>query len=149
LYNEKHSKAGDRTQLYDYIGGTPISFTPSASFETVKLQSYKDLSNNLITYTKILEKYKEKHPNPIDPSNNVIKDNNSALSNRDPNTYLKPRHDEIQKLRNDLDQKLMDLNNTSNGMYSSSKLQMDANIYITIMWTTLASAIVYYSFFHL
>jgi len=160
-YNTQHSSPGDLTKKYKYINidgsnadeGEMIRRFSNIANST-NLPSYIDLNNNLTTYNDVLAKYKENNPNPVDTSLTgkspaVVKNNNSELSNRDPTTYLKPRHDEIQKLRSELDQKLMDLNNTSNGMYSSSKLQMDSNIYITIMWTTLASAIVYYSFFHL
>jgi hypothetical protein len=170
LDNNQHSSRNDGHAMYNYIGSngetmdynsahnlmntqfSPIAMNPNANASN--LPSYAILNQNLNTYKDVISTYNIHNPNPIDSSLTgkspaVVKNNNSELSNRDPTTYLKPRHDEIQKLRSDLDQKLMDLNNTSNGMYSSSKLQMDSNIYITIMWTTLASAIVYYSFFHL
>ena len=126
---------------------SPIAINPNANASN--LPSYVTLNQNLNTYKDVLSTYKQNNPDPINENEKDVKNNNSVLSNRDPTTYLKPRHNEILRLRSDLDQKLMDLNNTSNGLYSSSKLQMDSNIYITIMWTTLASAIVYYSFFHL
>jgi hypothetical protein len=149
-YNKQHSSPGDLTKKYKYIDADEemISRFPNIENST-KLPSYTTLIQNLTTYNDVLAKYKENNPDPINKNEKDVKNNNSELSNRDPTTYLKPRHNEILRLRSDLDQKLMDLNNTSNGMYSSSKLQMDSNIYITIMWTTLASAIVYYSFFHL
>jgi len=165
LDNNQHNSRNDGHAMYNYIGSngetidynsahnimstqfSPIAINPNANASN--LPSYVTLNQNLNTYKDVLSTYKLNNPDPINENEKDVKNNNSVLSNRDPTTYLKPRHNEILRLRSDLDQKLMDLNNTSNGMYSSSKLQMDSNIYITIMWTTLASAIVYYSFFHL
>lgn len=165
LDNNQHSSRNDGHAMYNYIGsnGETIDYNSahnsmSTQFSSIainpnanasNLPSYVTLNKNLNTYKDVLSTYKLNNPDPINENEKDVKNNNSVLSNRDPTTYLKPRHNEILRLRSDLDQKLMDLNNTSNGMYSSSKLQMDSNIYITIMWTTLASAIVYYSFFHL
>jgi len=73
----------------------------------------------------------------------------TELSNRDPLNYLVPKHQQITKLRNDLDNKLLELNNNSISVFGESKIQMDASIYVTILWTTLATAVVYYTFVHM
>lgn len=168
--NNQHRNRADGHAMYDYIdaNGNMLSynnvhnemstkFGPIAnnvSSNASNLPSYAQLNKSLNTYNMVLTNNHSLNPDPKDATLTgstpaIMTNNNSALSNRDPTRYLKPRHAEITKLRTELDQKLMELNNTQNSMYGSGKLQMDASIYVTILWTTLASAIVYYSFFHL
>jgi hypothetical protein len=144
---------------------TKYASTPSAN----SLPSYNDLLASLNTYDMILQANKYYRPDPANPKlqtlstyytpgptpgTNVatpeMKNNNdTVLANRDPNGYLLPKHREILKLRGDLDEKLMEFNNTKNSVFGESKLQMDASIYVTILWTTLASAVVYFTFVHM
>lgn len=134
------------------------------------LPTYVDLNKDLTTYKNILKANQTYNHNPGDvtlmskpdyytpgaspgsaPSVNpkYINNSNSDLNNRDPSDYLTPKHRDITKMRSDLDNKLMELNTIQNSIYGSSKLNMDSGIYVSILWTTLATALVYYTFVHL
>ena len=60
---------------------------------------------------------------------------------------LSTRHREILTKRADLDNKLNELNNnSSNSIYSMKKIETDSTIYATLLWTTLATSLLYYTF---
>lgn len=56
------------------------------------------------------------------------------------------KHNEIVNLRRDLDMKLNELNKINNPYYDDSQLKYDVSVYSGILWTILASSIVYYVF---
>ena len=59
---------------------------------------------------------------------------------------LKSAIKEIKDLRNSLETSLKELRLNSNSNAKDSKLELDANIYVSLLWTTLATGIVYYTF---
>ena len=61
-------------------------------------------------------------------------------------TELNSKHKEIKDLRNSLETSLKELRLNSNSNAKDSKLELDANIYVSLLWTTLATGIVYYTF---
>ena len=170
---------GDQTKKLNYTddNGNIVQYsdTVQQTYETKyattkydsasQLPGYNDLINNIKTYSAILQASKLYRMDPANPmlqnlsdyytpgtsiTTSEMKNNKgTALENRDPNEYLNPKHRRIVKMRSELDQKLMEFNNTRNSVFGESKLQMDASIYITILWTTLASAIVYFTFVHI
>jgi len=174
-FNKSHTLPGDQTKKLNYTddNGNIVYYsdTVQQTYETKyvtneKLKStYQDLMNSITTYDGILQASKLYRMDPANPMLQNLSDyytpgtsiptsemkNNkgTALENRDPNEYLNPKHNQIVKLRGELDQKLMEFNNTRNSVFGESKLQMDASIYVTILWTTLASAIVYFTFVHI
>jgi len=174
LFNKQHSLPGDQTPQMNYIaanGGATIPSSSSAQntmFQTIpsakQLPSYIDLNQSLTTYNNLLYAKNIYASDPADPSLKQQPDyytpsgqvnpkyaNNpqSQLSNRDPSSVLVPKHAQIQKMRQELDTKLMELNDIQNSVFGSSKLQTDASIYVTILWTTLATAMIYYTFVHM
>lgn len=66
------------------------------------------------------------------------------INNRDPN----PNYQQMLTLRNKLDMKLQSLlNNTDlNNPQYQSKLQLDSTVYTTVLWTVLATSVLYYVF---
>ena len=55
------------------------------------------------------------------------------------------KHRNIEVLRNELETKLKELN-TGDGSHSKeSKMQLDATIYASLLWTTLATCLIYYT----
>ena len=176
-FNKNHNLPGDQTKKLNYTDdkGNTVQYSDTVqqtydnkyrSIESSnKLPSYKELSNNLETYEKILKANQRYRPDPANPLLQNLSDyytpgtkvptpemknnNDTVLDNRDPTGYLLPKHRNILKLRGELDEKLMEFNNTKNSVFGESKLQMDASIYVTILWTTLASAVVYFTFVHL
>jgi hypothetical protein len=161
--------AGDPTPKMNYLNSdgsttTTVPSTFASANDVSQLPSYITLNKNLGTYNNILVANRLYFPNPVDPSLTKKKDYytpsgkvgdayvnnpNTDVSLRDPTKVLAPKHQEIVKLREELDTKLMELNNVQNSMYGSSKLQTDASIYVTILWTTLATAMIYYTFVHM
>ena len=176
-FNNSHQLPGDQTKKLNYTddNGNVVTYTPTAQqkYDTkyTKTQSasdlstYKDLMTNLQTYDSVLQVNQMYR---MDPTNPMLKNlsnyytpgtqnatpqmknnHDTELSNRDPLNYLVPKHQQITKLRSDLDNKLLELNNNSISVFGESKIQMDASIYVTILWTTLATAVVYYTFVHM
>lgn len=59
---------------------------------------------------------------------------------------IKQTHTYIKETRNDLDNKLKELNAVDNSVAKQSKIEYDSTIYFSMVWTTLAACIIYYSF---
>lgn len=141
-YNVKHSVAGDTTPKLKYPSGMTES-TASAKFSgklVTNLQEYINLSQDLETYNNLLKANKAYYPNPENPNNSK-----SDLKHMDP-IILGHIHKEIVDKRNELDTKLFELNNVQNSAAGESKMNMDSSIYVTLLWTTLATSIIYFMF---
>jgi len=65
------------------------------------------------------------------------------------NHHLDSSYNKIQTLRSELDQKLKELYNTQDSIYSEYQYQYDTSIYTTIMWTVLTTSIIYFVFIKL
>lgn len=59
---------------------------------------------------------------------------------------IKQTHTYIKETRNDLDNKLKELNAVDNSVAKQSKIEYDSTIYFSMVWTTLAACLIYYSF---
>ena len=59
---------------------------------------------------------------------------------------LSTKHRQILTKRADLDNKLNELNNSTNSISSTKKIETDSTIYATLLWTTLATSLLYYTF---
>jgi len=133
-YNQNHK--GDCQPQLAFVNPTDdlSSLNRYDEIPNVKeLPTYKDLSKSLQTYDNILDANKQYYPTIQTTSTT----NNTTL------------HNEIKTRRNDLDNKLFELNNNQNTIHRESKLLMDSSIYVTILWTTLATSLVYYMFVHI
>ena len=62
------------------------------------------------------------------------------------NTDLDTKSGDILKLRAELDQKLQDLYYTNNSLVSEHKVSYDTTMYTGILWTILATSVLYYVF---
>lgn len=141
-YNNYHSARGDTTKPLDYEGIDADTATGRYAGKTqvTDLQQYIDLSGNLQKYNDLLKANKAYYPNPENPS-----DPETDLSRIDP-TVLAEKHRNILDKRNKLDTKLFELNNVQNSAAGESKMNMDSSIYVTLLWTTLATSIIYFMF---
>ena len=89
-------------------------------------------------------------------SNGLIKDMNdytsllNAYPEKDPTDLtvdqLSKKHRDILTKRAELDNKLNELNNSTNSISSTKKIETDSTIYATLLWTTLATSLLYYTF---
>ena len=111
--------------------------------QLTQLTDYKDLQNAIKDYNDWL---KETHT-----YNGNTKTNKEIIQDQGGNdnievTELNSKHKEIKDLRNSLETSLKELRLNSNSNAKDSKLELDANIYVSLLWTTLATGIVYYTF---
>jgi hypothetical protein len=59
---------------------------------------------------------------------------------------ISEKHSNIQKLRNELDVKLGELNMIENSQAAFNKLHMDSTVYATLLWTALATSLLFFTF---
>lgn len=159
LYNKKHNIPGDTTPKLTYkgaakdangnvINGRYNDTTAAQNFNiyssVTSLPAYTNLMTDLQTYNNLLMANKAYYPDPENTPTNPRSDID-PLSKADPlNLYKK--HSEIMNFRNDLDKKLFELNNIQNSAEGESQLQRDSSIYVNILWTTLATCVIYFIF---
>lgn len=58
---------------------------------------------------------------------------------------LQSKHNKIKRDRNDLDTKVKELNEGSNTSAKLAKLELDTTVYFSLLWTTLAGCVIFYS----
>jgi hypothetical protein len=98
------------------------------NYKTILGNSSSGLIKDINDYTALLNAYPEK--NSGDP---IVSE-------------LSTKHREILTKRADLDNKLNELNNSVNSVSSMKKIETDSTIYATLLWTTLATSLLYYTF---
>ena len=59
---------------------------------------------------------------------------------------IKNEYNQVTSLRADLDQKMKEILGTYDSMYAMNKLHYDSTIYTGILWSVLATSLVYYVF---
>jgi hypothetical protein len=77
-------------------------------------------------YIELLEKYPKENTPTVD--------------------YLSTKHKDILIKRIELDNKLNELNDSTNSIVMMRRLETDSTIYATLLWTTLATSLIYYTF---
>lgn len=121
--------------------------------ERVLPQSEKDKPEltNLTTYTNLntaITNYEtwllSASGTPSKSNKDIIQD--LGISSDISISELTSKHKEIKNLRNSLETSLKELRLDSNSNAKDSKLELDSNIYVSLLWTTLATGIVYYTF---
>jgi hypothetical protein len=141
-YNQKHTGNGDTLPLLSYPSPDTTDAQLSKRYATLQkvtdLATYKTLDKSLTTYNSLVSANAIYYPRTSERKTVVDKTKN-----------IQNKHDAILKLRSDLDNKLYELNNMQHSMYGDSKLLTDSGIYVTILWTTLATSLVYYMFVHM
>lgn len=61
-------------------------------------------------------------------------------------TELYNKYSDVLKKRNNLDMKMNELMNNKDTIASEYKTLYDSNVYTTVLWTALATSIIYYTF---
>ena len=59
---------------------------------------------------------------------------------------IQEKHNEIVKLRRELDTKNAELNQINNPVFTDNQIKYDASVYSGVLWTILASSLLYYLF---
>lgn len=167
LYNSKHSEQGDSSKKLKYLSHRNLNNDSTKNSKFLKkddselndasaaerygtitriqdLQPYKTVIQDIQTYNNLLKANRAYYPNPEqEPPNS--RNPTDPLEKADP-IMLGMKHDQIMNFRSDLDKKLFELNNVQNSAEGESKLQMDSSIYINLLWTTLATCVIYFMF---
>lgn len=119
----------------------------------------RDLDTELTAYSKAYYNYlatgkdqpdKTKLEAAITDVNNKLTD--SSLPKHSNAEYdesynkLKTDYSELVKMRNELDRKLADLYGAEDSVSNMYKSQLDSTIYASLLWSTLATTLIYYIF---
>ena len=93
-----------------------------------------DLTNMLENMTAILKK--------------IVANNSSNPMTDYPDRYkeIKSSYNTITNLRNELNTKLEELNSGKDTKFCNSKLYLDSTVYTSVLWTILATTLVFYIF---
>lgn len=126
------------------------TYKDAPNYDSKKL---KDVNGNVLICSddeitgKILNKRYNDFMNDLYFFNNLIANktprNNPPLD--DPIT-IEGKHSEIVKFRKEMDAKLIELNEIHNSMAKENRLYHDTTVYMSLVWATLATSIVYFIF---
>ncbi len=129
------------------------TYKDTPDYESKKL---KDINGNDLICSddeitgKILNKRYTDFMNDLNFFNNLIATkipiNNPPLD--DPIT-IENKHSEIVKFRKEMDVKLAELNEIHNSMAKENRLYHDTTVYMSLIWATMATSIVYFIFVRL
>lgn len=91
--------------------------------------------------------------NNVDKNINAFNKAITYLNNVDsPKSYdksynkIKTEYNQVVNLRADLDQKMKEILGTYDSVYANNKLEYDSAIYSSILWSVLATSLIYYVF---
>lgn len=91
--------------------------------------------------------------NKVNKNINVFNKAVTYLNNVDsPKSYdksyntIKREYEQVVSLRADLDQKMKEILGTYDSVYANNKLEYDSAIYSSILWSVLATSLIYYVF---
>lgn len=132
LFNIRHNVAGDTTPQFYNSNNTPISTTDFPDLDIDRpidiSPIYMDLENTINQFNEMLLHFKTQ---PLLKANASVDE-------------LAKSEKMVQSLRSSLDKKLEELNEFEHSFYDESKRRLNANIMINILWTTLATSLIYF-----
>lgn len=125
--------------------------------ETINKAYIKLMGDNISYQSWLTQNNKEASPNSFKEYNNYISNKGSLNNAVNTNTMSKEeynknlnkiikKHKEILDLRSELDLKTKTLNNMNNPSYDDNRIKTDASVYSGVLWTILASSLLYYLF---
>jgi hypothetical protein len=137
MYNNRHSVTGDTSQLFLKDDKTPIG---PADFPNLDLNVplneidiYKSLLSDLNTFNQALNASVNLHT-----TSGHVGDIGA----------MQLRESEVVKMRQSLDTKLLELNEVEGSMANDNRKNMNSTIFANILWTTVATSLVYLVFVH-
>ena len=77
--------------------------------------------------------------------NSINYDGNDVFPSGPTMNALQSKHNKIKRDRNDLDTKVKELNEGENTSAKLAKLELDTTVYFSLLWTTLAGCVIFYS----
>lgn len=147
ISNKKVSKS----QLSFIDGNLAISTETADGDEKIRWQTKTEAkgANVLKLNEKGILSIRNAQGKTIWVSSGKVKDgfttfNLSGTDNTDKQTDLTTKTTQLKTDTNELNAKITELNHLGNPSLNISKMQMDTTIYLSILWTALASALIYY-----
>jgi len=130
----------------DYEKAGPSSYLKSLhELKVIQNNVYKNLEER-VKNGKISEIGRQEFTDP-NVNNKMPTTNDNEVLKEDVNDNLmNEKFTKVQRLRKELDEKLTQLYFTENSILSDSKMEYDTAIYTGVLWTVLASCVVYYIF---
>ena len=136
LYNMRHNVEGDTSVQFKNPNNSPITTSDFSDFnvnQSISLSAiYIDLYNTLQQFIYALNIFNNQ-PHP--PAAKTVPE-------------LQSYDETIVTMRKDLDQKLYELNEVENSLAKESSRHTNADVLINVLWTTLATSLVYYVVVH-
>jgi hypothetical protein len=126
----------------DYNGKTPMPDLQAGGYDTIT-SDYENLLNALNRYDECLQN------NPGNTGNCIIPEiiiPTSEVSYDTNENNIENRYDSIVNLRQELDTKMSAIYKTKNSVASDSQLEFDSSVYKGILWSVLASSLLFYIF---
>jgi len=117
-------------------GGSLVSCSTS-SLDTINTNLQKDRTNNTNIFARLLQSWAT-----LDNAYNLYGNSTSSAD-------LSSTYNNINKTRSQLDQELNDLYNPETSVTSIFNKQLNTTMYATILWTVLATTLIYYVFIKL
>jgi len=141
-------KSIDATDLIDKYNTLNGNFANYQNAYNVYVDCYNTGADCSTSSSDLTKKASTLKDSIIDVSKTSLKSNielnelNGLLST----DVLKSKHANLQALRNKLDVQLAELYNVDGSLPNMYKNQMDSTVYASILWTVLATSMVYYVF---
>lgn len=136
--------------FYNYLRCTA---TDNVNLSDNKKMTAKELGGN---YNCNNPKTSDNVKNDYTTLQNSIKQLNNALAEIHTSGYkvedidkIVKNYNDVLKLRNELDIKMANLNGLPGTPYAQYKASHDSTVYASIVWSVLATSLIYYVFVHL
>jgi hypothetical protein len=140
MYNNRHSVTGDTSQLFLKDDKTPIG---PADFPNLdiniplkEIDIYKNLLSDLNTFNQALNASVNLHTSQAEAGHT------GDIG------AMQLRESEVVNMRQSLDTKLRELNEVEGSMANDNRKNMNSTIFANILWTTVATSLVYLVFVH-
>jgi len=140
MYNNRHSVTGDTSQLFLKDDKTPIG---PADFPNLdiniplkEIDIYKNLLSDLNTFNQALNASVNLHTLQAEAGHT------GDIG------AMQLRESEVVNMRQSLDTKLRELNEVEGSMVNDNRKNMNSTIFANILWTTVATSLVYLVFVH-
>ena len=138
IYNNRHNVTGDTASKFTKPDGS--SYIPS-DFSNLNMNI--PLYENPI-YANILNDLKLFN-HALDTTVNLSTVDGQVASDME---SVGKKHNEVSGMRQNLDQKLLELHELENTLAERNNNSVFGSIYANIMWTTIATSLMYYVFVH-
>jgi hypothetical protein len=127
------SRLGEGNKIFDNLTYTDIYIQSKKTVNDKKplCQRLADMNKMLEDFSQILEKVNTKE----------VKDAYTDTYDYIINTYM-----QNVNTRNQLEDRLKEIYDTERSVYGDSKLRLDSTIYTSVLWTILATTILFYVF---